>query len=131
MFMESLKNKEEKRYSIKTIKEIIEETYGSTPLTSYVLKIGDIIEIGYKILEGEKERIQTFEGCVISKNNKGLGKSFTLRRIVQGIGVEQVFFLNSPKIVSLSTKQSSKVRRSKLYYLRFLRGKNARLKIKN
>jgi large subunit ribosomal protein L19 len=94
------------------------------------LEIGDLIRIGYSISEGDKERIQYYEGLVIAMNNRGLGKSFVLRRTVQGIGVEQIFVLNSPKVVSIVKKQSSKVRRSKLYYIRNLRGKASNLKIK-
>jgi large subunit ribosomal protein L19 len=96
----------------------------------FEIHVGDIIKLGYLIPEGEKDRIQYFEGLIIGKQNRGLGKSFTIRRIVQGIGVEQVFLINSPKIVSIIKKQSSKVRRSKLYYLRFLSGKATRLKSK-
>ena len=92
------------------------------------VKVGDILRIGYIIPEGDKERTQYYEGLVISKQNKGLGKTFTLRRTVQGIGVEQVFLLNSPKIVSILKKQASKVRRSKLYFIRALKGKATRLK---
>jgi large subunit ribosomal protein L19 len=92
------------------------------------VNVGDIIKIGYKIPEGEKERTQYYEGLIISISNKGLGKSFTLRRTVQGIGVEQVFVANSPKIVSIIRKQASKVRRAKLYFIRNLRGKSTRLK---
>jgi large subunit ribosomal protein L19 len=94
------------------------------------LNIGDIVRIGYLIPEGEKERIQYYEGLIISKKNNGLSKTFTLRRSVQGIGVEQVFLVNSPKIVSLSTKQSSKIRRAKLYFIRNLKGKSSKLKQK-
>ena len=94
------------------------------------IEVGDILRIGYSVPEGEKERTQYYEGLVISKNNRGLGKSFTLRRNVQGIGVEQVFLLYSPKILSILKKQSSKVRRAKLYFIRFLTGKAARLKAK-
>jgi len=95
-----------------------------------LLEIGDILRIGYTILEGGKERTQYYEGLVISKSNRGLGKSFTLRRSVQGVGVEQIFLLNSPKIVSITKKQSSKVRRAKLYFIRELTGKSTRLKQK-
>lgn len=95
-----------------------------------IIAIGDIIRIGYLIPEGDKERIQFYEGLVISKQNRGLGKTFTLRRSVQNIGVEQIFLLNSPKIVSILKKQSSKVRRAKLYFIRNLRGKSTRLKTK-
>lgn len=94
------------------------------------LEIGDILRIGYTILEGGKERTQYYEGLVISQSNRGLGKSFTLRRSVQGVGVEQIFLLNSPKIVSITKKQSSKVRRAKLYFIRELTGKATRLKQK-
>ena len=94
------------------------------------IEIGDLIRIGYTISEGDKERIQYYEGLVIAINNRGLGKSFVLRRTVQGIGVEQIFVLNSPKLLSIVKKQSSKVRRSKLYYIRNLRGKATNLKIK-
>jgi large subunit ribosomal protein L19 len=95
-----------------------------------LIEIGDILRIGYIIPEGDKERTQYYEGVVIAKQNRGLGKSFTIRRSVQGIGVEQVFLANSPKIVSMVKKQSSKVRRAKLYYLRGLTGKATRLKVK-
>ena len=94
------------------------------------LEVGDILRIGYTIYEGAKERIQYYEGVVIAKQNRGLGKSFTIRRTVQGIGVEQVFLLNSPKILSITKKQSSKVRQAKLYFLRGLTGKATRLKRK-
>jgi len=94
------------------------------------IEIGDIIRLGYLIPEGWKDRTQYYEGLIIAINNRGLGKSFTLRRTVQGIGVEQIFLLNSPKIVSIVKKQSSKVRRAKLYFIRSLRGKSARLKAK-
>nr|YP_009545345.1 ribosomal protein L19 [Mallomonas splendens]AYO28499.1 ribosomal protein L19 [Mallomonas splendens] len=94
------------------------------------INVGDIIRIGYLIPEGEKERTQYYEGLIIAIKNKGIGKSFLLRRTVQGIGIEQIFVLNSPKILSIVKKQSSKVRRSKLYFLRNLRGKSAKLKVK-
>jgi large subunit ribosomal protein L19 len=94
------------------------------------IKVGDIIKIEYKIPEGDKERIQSYEGLVISKQNRSLGKSFTLRRTVQGVGIEQIFLLHSPKIASITKKQSSKVRRAKLYFIRALSGKSTRLKIK-
>jgi large subunit ribosomal protein L19 len=94
------------------------------------INIGDIIRLEYKIPEGDKERIQIYEGLVIAKKNKNLGKSFTLRRNVQGVGIEQIFLFHSPKIASITTKQSSKVRRSKLYFIRSLSGKSTRFKIK-
>lgn len=94
------------------------------------IEVGDIIRIGYLIPEGDKERTQYYEGLIISVSNRGLGRTFTLRRSVQNIGMEQIFVLNSPKIVSITKKQSSKVRRAKLYFMRNLRGKATRLKVK-
>jgi large subunit ribosomal protein L19 len=94
------------------------------------INVGEIIRIGYTIQEGDKERIQYYEGLIIAQQNRGLNKSFTLRRTVQGIGLEQVFILHSPKIVSIVKKQKSKIRRSKLYFIRELSGKSTRLKRK-
>ena len=94
------------------------------------LSVGESVRIGIQIVEGNKERTQYYEGLIISKNNRGLGKSFTLRRSVQGVGIEQIFLANSPKITSIVKKQSSKVRRAKLYFIRSLRGKSTRLKSK-
>ena len=123
----------EKNISINLLK-IIEEKYlkekSLLTETNEKLQVGDIIRLGYIIPEGDKERTQYYEGLIISISNRGLGKSFTLRRNVQGIGIEQVFLANSPKIVSISKKQSSKVRRAKLYFLRNLTGKATRLKSK-
>ena len=123
----------EKRLSIDLIK-LIEKKYLKEKAllteTNQELRVGDIIRLGYIIPEGDKERTQYYEGLIISISNRGLGKSFTLRRIVQGIGVEQVFLANSPKIVSIIRKQASKVRRAKLYFIRNLRGKSTRLKSK-
>ena len=97
---------------------------------AYKLQVGDVIKMGYIIPEGDKERTQYYEGLIISISNRGLGKTFTLRRSVQNVGVEQVFLMHSPKIVSLVKKQSSKVRRAKLYFIRNLRGKSTRLKVR-
>jgi large subunit ribosomal protein L19 len=94
------------------------------------VNVGDIIKIGYKIPEGEKERIQFYEGLVICKQNRTLGQSFTIRRNVQGVGIEQIFLAHSPKITSITKKQASKIRRAKLYFIRALSGKSTRLKIK-
>jgi large subunit ribosomal protein L19 len=94
------------------------------------ISVGNIIRIAYTVPEGDKERIQYYEGLVIGRQNRGLGQSFTIRRTVQGIGVEQVFLVNSPKIISITKKQSSKVRRAKLYFIRTLVGKALKLKQK-
>lgn len=105
----------------------VENSY-LTKSYNQTLNVGDIIRLGYLIPEGEKDRIQYYEGLIIAKKNRGLGKTFTLRRSVQGIGIEQIFLENSPKIVSILKKQSSKIRRAKLYFVRQLKGKAARLK---
>lgn len=81
------------------------------------LSVGNIIEIEYRIFEGDKERIQNYEGLIISIKNSGLSKTIKIRRIVQGIGVEQTFFLYSSKIFSIKIKKKYKVRRSKLYFI--------------
>ena len=128
-----MKEIKEKRISIDLLK-LIEKKYSKENAllteTNQKLRVGDIIRLGYIIPEGDKERTQYYEGLIISISNRGLGKSFTLRRTVQGIGVEQVFLANSPKIVSIIRKQASKVRRAKLYFIRNLRGKSTRLKSK-
>ncbi len=92
------------------------------------IKVGDIIKLGYIIPEGSKERTQFYEGLIICKKNRSLGKSFTIRKTIEGIGVEQVFPVHSPKISSIVIKQSSKIRRAKLYFMRKLSGKAAKLK---
>jgi len=92
------------------------------------LSIGDNVKIGVKIIEGNKERVQFYEGTIIAKKNSSLNTTVTVRKIFQGIGVERVFLLHSPKIDSITVLRSSKVRRAKLYYLRNLKGKAGRLK---
>ena len=92
------------------------------------VRVGDTVRLGVEIREGKKTRIQAFEGVVISQKNSGINKTITVRRVMQGIGVERCFLLHSPKIKTIEIKRSSKVRRSKLYYLRELSGKATRLK---
>ena len=92
------------------------------------IKIGDNIKIGVKIIEGNKERIQFYEGIVIAKKNCSINSTITVRKLLQGIGVERIFLIHSPKINSIEILRSSKVRKSKLYYLRNLKGKASRLK---
>jgi large subunit ribosomal protein L19 len=113
--------KKKRAFSFSLLQQV-EEQYLRPDIASQI-SIGDIIRLGYQIREGEKERVQYYEGLVIAKQNKGLGQSFTLRRSVQGIGVEQMFFTHSPKILSITKKQASKVRRAKLYFIRHLTGK--------
>nr|WAM64030.1 50S ribosomal protein L19 [Ishige okamurae] len=93
-----------------------------------ILSPGDTVKIGVLIKEGNKERIQYYQGVVIAQNNRGINKTILVRRIIQGIGVERTFLLHSPKVESIEIKKSSRVRRSKLYYLRALSGKASRLK---
>lgn len=92
------------------------------------LAVGDTIEIGVKIVEGEKERIYRFSGTLIAKGGSGVDRRITVRRIVQGEGVECVFQLNSPKIESIHVSRHGRVRRAKLYYLRDRVGKGVRLR---
>ena len=92
------------------------------------ISIGDTVKIGVKIIEGNKERIQFYEGTVIARKNGSINTTITVRKILQGIGVERIFLVHSPKVNSITVLRSSKVRRSKLYYLRNLRGKATRLK---
>ena len=91
---------------------------------------GDTVRVHARIVEGEKERTQIFEGVVIRKRGEGVKASFTVRRISYGVGVERTFPLHSPRIEKVDVVRSSRVRRSKLYYLRGLAGKAARLREK-
>jgi large subunit ribosomal protein L19 len=91
------------------------------------IRVGDTVKLGVSITEGNKERVQFAEGVVISKNNGGLSTTITLRRVMQGVGVERVYLIHSPKIKSIQVLRRSLVRRSKLYYLRSRTGKATRL----
>ena len=93
-----------------------------------LIRIGDTLKLGVKIIEGDKERVQFYEGTVIAKKNSSINTTITVRKVLDGIGVERIFLIHSPKIDSITVLRSSKVRRSKLYYLRNLRGKASRLK---
>ena len=90
--------------------------------------VGDTIRVGVRISEGNKERIQPYEGVVISKCNGGLSETITVRRIFQGIGVERVFMLHSPQVASIKVERRGKVRKAKLFYLRDRVGKATRVK---
>ena len=92
------------------------------------IQIGDTVKLGVKIIEGNKERVQFYEGTVIAKKNSSINTTITVRKVLQGIGVERIFLIHSPKVDSIQVLRSSKVRRSKLYYLRNLKGKAGRLK---
>lgn len=90
--------------------------------------IGDTVKVHVKIKEGERERIQTFEGTVISRKHSGVSETFTVRRVSYGVGVERVFPLHSPNIDKLEVVRRGKARRAKLYYLRSRVGKAAKVK---
>lgn len=91
---------------------------------------GDTVVVKVRVQEGDKERLQAFEGVVIAKRNRGLNSSFTVRKISSGVGVERAFQLHSPIIGSIEVKRRGDVRRAKLYYLRERSGKSARIKEK-
>jgi len=92
--------------------------------------IGSTVKVHYRIIEGEKERIQIFEGVVIARKRAGLRSSITVRKVAAGMGVERVFPLHSPKMDKIEVTRLGRVRRSKLYYLRALKGKKARIREK-
>ncbi|MEQ1884470.1 MAG: 50S ribosomal protein L19 [Bryobacteraceae bacterium] len=89
---------------------------------------GDTIRVHVKIKEGDKERLQAFEGTVIAKHNAGLGETFTVRKVSFGQGVERIFPVNAPVVDHIDVVRTGRVRRAKLYYLRGLKGKAARLR---
>ena len=91
-------------------------------------EVGDTVKVHYKIVEGNKERVQFYEGTIIAKKNSSVNTTITVRKVLQGIGIERIFLIHSPRIDSIDVLKSSNVRRSKLYYLRNLQGKATRLK---
>ena len=93
-----------------------------------VFSIGDTVRVDVKIREGERERIQAFEGTVIAKKGSGVAETFTVRRVSYGVGVERVFPVHSPNVAAVKVVRHGKVRRSKLYYLRDRLGKSAKVK---
>jgi len=92
-----------------------------------VFRIGDTVKVHYKIIEGKTERVQVFEGIVIAMKRDGLRKTFTVRKISYGVGVERIFPLHSPKIAKIVRVREGRIRRSKLYYLRGRTGKAAKV----
>ena len=110
------------------IKFVEEQTVISNTLPDF--KAGDTISVHYKIREGNKERVQVYQGVVIQLNSDGANKTFTVRKISNGIGVERIFPVNSPNIDKIEVHSHGKVRRAKLYYLRGRTGKAARIKSK-
>ena len=93
-----------------------------------VFSVGDTIRVDVKIREGDRERIQAFEGTVVAKKGSGVAETFTVRRVSYGVGVERVFPLHSPNVAAVKVIRNGKVRRSKLYYLRDRVGKSAKVK---
>jgi len=91
-------------------------------------KPGDTLNVHVRVVEGDKERIQQFQGVVIGRRGSGLGSTFTIRKMSDGVGVERIFPLHSPRLAKIEKVKSSKVRRSKLYYLRHLAAKQIRQK---
>ncbi len=90
--------------------------------------VGDTVRVGVRISEGNKERVQPYEGVVIAKRHGGINKTITVRRIFQGIGVERIFLVHSPQVASIKVERRGKVRRAKLFYLRERVGKATRVK---
>ena len=105
---------------------LVEEAGAKKDLTDF--RVGDQVDVHQRILEGQKERVQVFSGVVIARRGDGLRETFTVRRIVQGEGVERIFPLHSPKIAKIEVKRTGQVRRAKLYYLRKRVGKATRLR---
>ncbi len=108
------------------IYEIEQEQLRPNPLPQF--KAGDTVRVHYKIREGEKERVQVFEGVVIRRHRGGLRSTFTVRKISYGIGVERIFPVHTPHIEKLEVKARGRVRQARLYYLRERRGKAARIR---
>ena len=94
------------------------------------IRVGDTVKLGVSITEGNKERVQFTEGVIIAKKGSGLNTTITLRRVMQGVGVERVYLVHSPKLKNIEVLRSSRVRRAKLYYLRSRFGKATRLQQK-
>jgi len=117
-----------KNFSKTKIIKNIEQNYLKTNIPN--IDVGDTLKIGVLIQEGNKERIQSSEGVVISIHKANLNTTITLRRIFQGIGVEKVYLIHSPRIINIKIIRKSKVKRAKLYYLRTKVGKATRLKQK-
>src|SRR5699024_8622974 len=106
--------------------EAVTQSQLRTDLPSF--RPGDTLRVHVRIIEGTRERIQVFEGVVIKRRGGGISETFTVRKISSGVGVERTFPLHTPKIEKIEVKRRGKVRRAKLYYLRELRGKAARIK---
>jgi large subunit ribosomal protein L19 len=106
--------------------QLIERSFLRTDIPAF--RPGDTVKVHVRVVEGNRERIQVFQGVVIRRQNAGLRETFTVRKISFGVGVERTFPIHSPSIAKLEVIQHGRVRRAKLYYLRDLRGKKARIK---
>ncbi|MDJ0510676.1 MAG: 50S ribosomal protein L19 [Crocosphaera sp.] len=112
--------------NVEAIIKDIESEYIKTDLPT--IHVGDTIRVGVRIREGGKERVQPYEGTVIAMRNGGINETITVRKIFQGVGVERVFLLHSPRIANIKIIRRGKVRRAKLYYLRERVGKATRIR---
>lgn len=108
--------------------KMIEDDQVKENLTSF--DVGDTVRVDYKVIEGTRERIQTYEGTVIKKQGKGIRSTFTVRRLSYGVGVERTFPVHSPRIEALTVTRKGKVRRARLFYLRERQGKSSKVKEK-
>lgn len=104
----------------------IEESQKRSDINAF--RVGDTVKVHFKIVEGKTERIQIYEGLVIAMKNAGVGRTFTVRKVSYGVGVERVFPLNSPRIAKVELVRPGKIRRAKLYYIRDKVGKAAKIK---
>ena len=110
------------------VKFVEEQVIAKNEFPSF--KSGDTVSVHYKIREGNKERIQIYQGVVLQRNSVGASETFTVRKMSNGVGVERIFPINSPNIAKIEVNSYGKVRRAKLFYLRELTGKAARIKSK-
>ncbi|MEO0020898.1 MAG: 50S ribosomal protein L19 [candidate division WOR-3 bacterium] len=110
------------------IKEKKGNSGGNSPASVVTPEPGDLVDVHIRIREGDKERIQVFRGYVIAVRGKGAGRTFTVRRVSQGIGIERIFPVQAPVIARIEVRRKSRVRRAKLYYLREKTGREAVLK---
>lgn len=105
--------------------ERLEQTFPTNTVPAF--EIGDTVRVHVKVIEGEKERIQVFEGVVIARKGKKISETFTVRKISYGVGVERIFPVHSPNVAKIDVMRKGKVRRAKLYYLREKKGKQAKV----
>lgn len=108
--------------------ELVDSQYVRSDIPQF--KAGDTVKVHYRVKEGEKERIQIYEGTVIKLNRGGVSKTFTVRKMSSNVGVERIFPINSPMIAKVDLVRVGKVRRAKLYYIRTKKGKDAKIKEK-